>query len=179
MVNLKTLIIWIQLFTYTQCAVLNINEEDRTHQVVLKRIGNYATDVHYHHICIPVNLTKIIETLNKAIATIETYVKNVYHKSLIYYKDNQWGNLGDKDQAHLAAQLIKNTSEFITNTLSDQFTALKNSLLSINSMLPTSSNRPERQLERIFGLGAILFSLYYYINQNTYNVNINKYSYQA
>jgi hypothetical protein len=27
-----------------------------------KRIGNYATNVHYHHIRIPLNMSKVIDT---------------------------------------------------------------------------------------------------------------------
>jgi hypothetical protein len=89
MLNLKFMMIWVQIFSYTQCAMLKIEKEDRTHQVVFKRISIYATDVQYHHIHIPVHLTNIIETATKVIETIETYIKNVHHQSLMYFKDNQ------------------------------------------------------------------------------------------
>ncbi len=64
---------------------------------------------------------------------------------------------------HLAATLIKETSEYILNTSMDQLSAMKNNLLSVTSTLPESTTRPERQLELLFGIGATLFSLYNYI----------------
>jgi hypothetical protein len=42
MLSLKWLIIRVLIFKLTQCTVLKINKEDRAHQVVFKRIGNYA-----------------------------------------------------------------------------------------------------------------------------------------
>jgi hypothetical protein len=74
------------------------------------------------------------------------------------------GNMVDKHQAHLAATLVKETSEYILNTSMDQLSAMKNNLLSVTSTLPESTTRPERQLELLFGIGATLFSLYNYIN---------------
>jgi hypothetical protein len=174
MVNLRIKTIWFLIFNFTHCAVVKINKDHRTHQVVFKQIGNYATDVHCHHICILFNLSKIIDTPMKAMKTIETYIKNVYQHSLMYYKDHQRGIIGDKHQAHLAAELIKDTSDLIVNISSEQLVAIKNNLLSITSMLPNSNTRPERQLELIFGLGATLFSLYNYINQNADNSQMSK-----
>jgi pyruvoyl-dependent arginine decarboxylase (PvlArgDC) len=70
----------------------------------------------------------------------------------------------DKHQAHLAGTLVKETSEYILNTYMDQFSTIKNNLLSVTSTLPESTTRPEHQLELLFGIGATLFSLYNYIN---------------
>jgi hypothetical protein len=79
-----------------------------------------CTDVHYRHIRIPVKLSKIIDTPMKTMVTIDSYIKNVYHQSIMYFKDHQRGNIADKHQAHLAEQLIKDTSEFIKNVSTDQ-----------------------------------------------------------
>jgi hypothetical protein len=57
--------------------------------------------------------------------TIETCLKNVYQQLLFYYKDHQRCNIADKHQAHLAAQLIKDTSDYIMNTSSDQLALLQ------------------------------------------------------
>jgi hypothetical protein len=92
----------------------------------------------------------------------------------MYYKVHQRGNIAGKHQAHLAAQLVKDTSGFIVNASSDQLVFMKNNLLSITSALANSNNRPERQLDLIFGLGATLFSLYNYINHNADNSQTNK-----
>jgi Cys-tRNA synthase (O-phospho-L-seryl-tRNA:Cys-tRNA synthase) len=88
---------------WMNCAVVKINKEEKTHQVVFKRIGHYTTDVHFDHIGISVNLTKIVSTPTKAMETINTCIKNVYQKSLMYHKDHQQGNIADKHQAHLGA----------------------------------------------------------------------------
>jgi hypothetical protein len=42
-----------------------------------------------------------------------------------YYRDKQRDNMVDKQQAHLAAQLIEDSSDFIFNASSDQLTAIK------------------------------------------------------
>jgi hypothetical protein len=87
--------------------VIKIDKNMQTHQVVFKRIGNYATNVHYHHIRIPVNLSKIISTPTEAMEHIEVYVKDVYEQTVRYNRDERRGNMVDKHQAHLAATLVK------------------------------------------------------------------------
>ena len=156
------------------CAVINVDKTVQNHQVVFKRIGHYATNVHYHHVRIPVDLSKIIETPTLALQKMKGYVKDVYQQSLMYYRDEGRGNVVDKHQAHLAATLIKEQSDYILNTSSDQLSAIKNNLLSITSTLPESNTRPERQLELLFGIGATLFSLYNYINTQSDTAQITR-----
>jgi hypothetical protein len=148
----------------------------QNHQVLIKRIGNYATNVHYLHIRIPVNLSQIIDTPTEAMRHIRTYVKDVYEQAVRYNRDERRGTMVDKHQAHLAATLVKETSEFILKTSMDQLSAIKNNLLSVTSTLPESSTRPERQLELLIGIGPTLFSLYNYINtkQDTAQITRNK-----
>ena len=119
-------------------------------------------------------MTKIMDTPNIAMKHMQTYVKEVYQQSLMYYRDERRGNVVDKHQAHLAATLIKETSDYILNTSNDQLTAIKNNLLSVTSTLPESNTRPERQLELLFGIGATLFSLYNYINTQADTTQINR-----
>ena len=116
----------------------------------------------------------MIETPTRAINSINQFVRNVYQQSLIYYREDHHPNNVDKHQAHLAAQLNKDSSDFILNTTSDQLTAIKDNLISILSTLPESKTRPERQIELLFGLGATLFSLYNYINQKADNTQISR-----
>jgi hypothetical protein len=127
---------WFMLVGMTQSAVIRINKMDQIHQVVFKRIGHYATDVLFHHVRILVNLSNVIETLRKAMQTIEAYIKNVHQQLLMYFKDHQRGNITDKHQAHLAALLVKDTSDFILNMSSDQLGSIQNNLMSISSTLP-------------------------------------------
>jgi hypothetical protein len=119
-------------------------------------------------------MSKIIETPTKAMQQIKSYVKEVYQQSLKCYRDERRGNMMDKHQAHLAATLIKETSDYILNPTTDQITAIKNNLMSITSTLPESNTRPERQLELLFGIGATLFSLYNYINTQADNAQISR-----
>jgi hypothetical protein len=84
----------------------------------------------------------------------------------MYYKDHQRGNIADKRQAYLAAQLIKYTGDFIMNMSSDQLVPIQNNLMTITFTLPNLNTRPERQLELLLGMGATLFSMYNYINHN-------------
>ena len=86
-------------------------------------------DVNFHRIRIPVNVSKLIETPAKAIETLRSYVKNVHLQSFTYLRDEQRENMVDKHQAHLVATLIKETSDFILNTSSDQLTAIQNNLI--------------------------------------------------
>jgi hypothetical protein len=128
----------------------------------------------YHHIQLPVNLSKIIDTPVKAMETIETYIKNVYNQSLMYHKNHQRGNIVDKHQAHLAAQLVKDTHNFTMNVSLDKLLSMKNNLIYVTSTFLNSNTRPERQLELIFGLGATIFSLCNYINHHADNLQITK-----
>jgi hypothetical protein len=77
----------------------------------VQRLRNYMTEMHFHHIQIPVHLLKVIGTLIKAKNGIKTYVKNVYQQSLIYNRDDQRENRMDKQYANLAALLIKDRSD--------------------------------------------------------------------
>ena len=169
------MMLWsLMTLTLVHCAVVKINKDDKTHQVVFKRIGNYATDVHFHNIRIPVNLSTVIETPMKAMRQVKAFVNNVYQISLVYYREDHHPNTVDKHQAHVAAQLVKESSDFVMNTSYDQLTEIKNNLISIISTLPESNTRPELQVELLFGLGATLFSLYNYINQKADNNQISR-----
>jgi hypothetical protein len=97
MLTIKTMLTWYMILELTQSAVVRINKMDGIHQVASKRIGHYATDVHFHHVRIPVNLSKVIETPKKATKMVEGCIKNMYHQSLLmYYKGDQRGNIADK-----------------------------------------------------------------------------------
>jgi hypothetical protein len=61
-----------------------VDRNVQNHQVVFKHIGNHATNVHYHHVRIPVNLSKILETPTVAMQHMRTYVKEVNQQSLMY-----------------------------------------------------------------------------------------------
>jgi hypothetical protein len=111
---------------------------------------------------------KKINTPAKAMETLKSYVKNVYQQSVLYYRNEQRGKVVDLQHTHLQATLIKECSDIILNTSSDQFNAIQNNLISVTSTLLatyTRPERPERQLELLFGICATIVSLYNYINQ--------------
>ncbi len=68
-----------------------IKQEDHYHHVVFKKIGNYALNKHYYHICIPVNLPKNMEMPEKAMEKVNSFVKNeltsFIKKYVMYYRD--------------------------------------------------------------------------------------------
>jgi hypothetical protein len=74
---------------------------------------------------------------------ISAFMQNVYQQSLMYYRDSQRGEVMQNYQAHLAVQLVKDSSDSILNTSSKQLTAIKNNLISVISTLPESNTRPE------------------------------------
>ena len=86
---LNTWLVTLTILTSIQCAVIKIDKNKQSHQVVFKRIGNYATNVHYHHIRIPVNLTKIISTPTEAMEHIKVYIKDVYEQTVRYNRDEK------------------------------------------------------------------------------------------
>jgi hypothetical protein len=92
----------------------------------------------------------------------------------MYYGDEQRGNMVDNHQTHLAATLLREFIDFIQNIFSDQIIAIPNNLLSKISTLPATNTRPGRQLELLFGISTILFSLYNYINQRADNSQISR-----
>ena len=49
------------------------------HQVIFKRIGEYATDVLFHHIHIPVNLQQQMGIGSQAMSIIQNFANNVLH----------------------------------------------------------------------------------------------------
>jgi hypothetical protein len=90
-------------------------QSGQNNEVVFKRISNYATGVHFYHIRIPVNISKIVETPQK-MKKIKSFMHNVNHQSLKFYMDNKKGERIDKHLAHLAAHLMKDSIDFILNT---------------------------------------------------------------
>jgi hypothetical protein len=98
--------------TLGQCALISLNNQPQNHQIAFKRIGNYATDMHFHHISIPVHLTKITKTPVKAAEAITKFIKNVYQQSFNSLRYEQWVEVPkDKHQAHLEATWIKESSD--------------------------------------------------------------------
>jgi hypothetical protein len=56
----------------------------------------------------------------------KTFVHNIHLQFLLLFRYLQKGEIiMDKHQTHLAAQLMKDSSDFILNTSSEQLTAIK------------------------------------------------------
>jgi hypothetical protein len=80
-----------------------VNKVDKNYQVVFKKIGNYATDVHFHHIHIPLNISKIMVTLERTMENICAQCVPITTN----------GKIMDEHQAHIVAQLMRGLSNFI------------------------------------------------------------------
>jgi hypothetical protein len=53
-------------------------------------MGEYATNIKFKHIHIPISLNKINQVANNAIEKVKAYGKNVFQESVIHnYQDNQ------------------------------------------------------------------------------------------
>ena len=87
--------------------------DPKEHQIIFRRIGDYATDVVFHHIHIPIPLDKINEVSDKAISKIKAYAENVYQESMMHYHDdNQYA---DSKKAEGYAKLITEQNLFVVN----------------------------------------------------------------
>jgi hypothetical protein len=62
--------------------------QENKHWVLFKRIGSFGTDVYFHHLRIPVNVSQILELPIKVLETIKTCYKNIYQQSLMHYSSN-------------------------------------------------------------------------------------------
>jgi hypothetical protein len=62
----------------------------REHQIIYRRMGDYAKDVTFPHIHIPISLIKINVVANTAMTKIRSYGENIYQESITHYhQDNQ------------------------------------------------------------------------------------------
>ena len=127
------------------------------HQVIFKRIGEYATDVLFHHIHIPVNLQQQMGIGSQAMSIIQKFANNVYEESLMHYnEDNPYP---DQPTAVRYAKLIANQNQFVVNVSSSELATIQNDLNSTITALPKSSSRiSKRQLGFLFGLGSFAFA---------------------
>jgi cytolysin (calcineurin-like family phosphatase) len=65
----------------------------REHQIFFRRMGEYSTDVKYHHVHIPISLDKINQVADRAIQKVKAFAKNVLQESMMHYhQDNQYAD---------------------------------------------------------------------------------------
>jgi hypothetical protein len=97
---------------------INLNNQEASNQVIFKRIGSYATDVHFRHI----GNTKNCDGNN-------LMIKNVFQASLMHYEEssrsNQINQLVDKHAATQAARLQLDMSQLILNTSNSQLYSIQ------------------------------------------------------
>jgi hypothetical protein len=83
----------------------------KEHQIIFRRMSDYATDVTFHHIHIPVLLGMINKVADMAIAKIRSYAVNVYQESMMHYhEDNQYA---DTKKGEGYAKLIADQNLFV------------------------------------------------------------------
>jgi cytolysin (calcineurin-like family phosphatase) len=75
------------------------------HQIFFRQMGEYAKDVKFHHVHIPIYLDRINQVADKAIEKAKAYAKNVNKESKMHYhEDNQYAD-NKKSQGY--ARLLK------------------------------------------------------------------------
>ena len=132
------------------------NLDQQNHQVIFKRIGEYATDVEFHHVHIPVPLGLQVQVANQAMDIIKKYAQNIHQETLMHYhKDNTYP---DEEKAQAYATLLTHQNQFVTNNSAQILEQIKAQIMSVTSALPQSPLRTSRQLGFIFGLVGTAFA---------------------
>ena len=132
--------------------------DQQEHQVIFQRIGEYATDVEFHHVHIPVPLGLQIQIADQAMELINKYAHNIHQETLMHYhKDNYYQ---DDAKAEAYATLLTHQNQFITNSSAQILNQIKKQILSVTAALPQSpaNHRMARQLGFIFGLVGTAFA---------------------
>ena len=133
------------------------NLDQSNHQIVFKRMGDFATEVEFHHIHIPVDLMAVETTADVAIRIIQSYSDNIYQETVMHYhKDNRYP---EEDKAKSYSELITNQNNFVTNNSLIILHQLQEALISMTDALPQSSSKlDKRQLGFLFGLAGTAFA---------------------
>ena len=134
------------------------SQTKNTHQVVFKSIGTYATNVHYHHVRIPVPIGNFTETPKKAMKLIEKYTHNIYTNSLTYFKMDPRNYQVPDVVAQEAAILTQNQNMFVYNNSMSELQEIYEDMRSVTSTLPTEQDRDKRQIGLLFGIGSAIFA---------------------
>ena len=129
----------------------------KEHQIIFKRVGEYATDVQFHHVHIPINLGKQIKIAEEAKQIITQYAHAIYQDTLKHYnKDNKWP---EEEKAKQYAHLLTIQNNFVANSTGLILNQIETALLSMTKALPHKSTRlTERQLGILFGLAGTAFA---------------------
>ena len=136
----------------TLTAQLGMPVTNQNHQVIFSNLGHFATNVNFHHVRIPVNLTTIMETPKMAIQKIKAQNKNVYTMTIAELKNTMGFNKSDS-LSQVIAQQAFNTAEDIATIAYSELDILQRQLISSTITLPSAtSGRQERQLGLIFGM---------------------------
>jgi hypothetical protein len=111
----------------------------KEHQIIFRRMGDYATDVTFHHVHIPVSLDMINNVVDTAMVKIRSYAENVYQESLMHYhEDNQYA---DTRKAECYAKHITDQNLFVFQESERSMQYFQNDLRSLTKALPTSASK--------------------------------------
>ena len=87
----------------------------KEHQIIFKRIGEYATDVEFHHVHIPIQLGELTQAADKAMEIINLYATNIHKETLMHYRlDNRYPH---ESRAQIYADLLIHQNQFVQNNL--------------------------------------------------------------
>jgi hypothetical protein len=131
--------------------------DQQNHQIIFQRIGEYATDVEFHHVHIPVPLGMQIQIADQAMEIINKYADNIHQETLMHYKEDH--RYSDEKQAEAYATLLTHQNQFV-NSSAQILNQIKEQILSVTEALPQSpvNHRMARQLGFIFGIVGTAFA---------------------
>jgi hypothetical protein len=139
------------------CQLLTTEELNaRDHQIIFRRMGDYATDVTFHHVHIPVPLDMINNVANTAMAKIRSYAKFLYHESMMHYhEDNQYAGTR---KAEGCAKLITDQNLFVIQESEKSIKYFQEDLKSLTRALPISASKiSKQQIDLLFGFIGTAF----------------------
>ena len=88
----------------SSAAQLGMPITNQNHQVIFSNIRHFDTNVNFHHVRIPVNLTTIINTPKAALQKIKAQNRNVYTTTIAELKKTVGFNQSDSLSEAIAHQ---------------------------------------------------------------------------
>jgi hypothetical protein len=102
----------------------------------------FTPHIFYHHVLIPIPLSKVDQVTDRAMEKIKAYTNNVCQESMMYYhEDNRYS---DTKKAEGCARLITDhnwSKLFVINEFEKSIKYLQENLKSLTQVLPDSSTR--------------------------------------
>ena len=101
---MATILCLYLMMQLSSAAQLGMPITNQNHQVIFSNIGHFATNVNFHHVRIPVNLTTIIDTPKAPLQKIKAQNRDVYTTTIADLKKTVGFNQSDSLSEAIAQQ---------------------------------------------------------------------------